>query len=131
MYLRTNIKLKANNGVSSEVEEIIRLKIQDFAYNETGVGVNFRYLIENIITSEEDGVEDTTELKELSTHSFFVTKEESDTLANMVEPLIPSTLESSFDYEFMKFYLGAKLEMYKAFLVKNPTLTLNDIELVM
>ena len=128
MKLRTKVKVKVNQGITSETEETILLEILNFAYTQDSVGVNFKYLIENI--TKVEGEEDKIEYKELSNHSFFITKEEADILADMVEPLIPNTVTSAFDYEFMKFYLGAKMEMFEAFKEKNPGLTLNDIKLI-
>lgn len=128
--LRTNIKVLLNDGITSQREETVLLEVLNFSYTKDRIGVSFRYLVEIVTPSETEGEDDIISYQEHSNHSFVITKTEADALANIVEPMIPNTVTSSFDYEFMKFYLGAKMKMFNAFSLKNPTLTINDIELI-
>lgn len=127
--LRTNIKVLLNDGITSQREETVLLEILNFSYTKDQIGVNFRYLIE-IVTPAEAEEDDIISYQEHSNHSFKISKTEADALANIVEPMIPETVTSSFDYEFMKFYLGAKMEMFNAFSLKNPELTIENIEYI-
>lgn len=128
--LRTNVKVKLNDGITSQKEEIVLLEIKNFSYTKEKIGVNFRYLIEVVTPSEVEGEDNKITYENHSDQSFEISKNEADALANIVEPLIPSTVTSSFDYEFMKLYLGAKMEMFQAFSLKNPKLTIDNIELI-
>ena len=106
------------------------MEILSFSYEKDKIGVNFRYLIEVETPSEIEEGKGIITYEDYSNHSFIVSKAEADGLADMVEPLIPNTVTSAFDYELMKFYLGAKMKMFETFKEKNPGLTLNDIELI-
>jgi hypothetical protein len=129
--LRTNVKVKLNDGITSQKESIVLLKIKNFSYSLDSIdkiGVNFKYLIEVVTPSEIEGGDDKITYEDHSDHSFEILKAEADALANIVELHIPSTVTSSFDYEVMKFYLGAKMKMFNTFSVNNPELTIDNIE---
>ena len=129
MYLITKPKVRLNKYVSGSWNARAILSIDNFVYFKDSVGINFTYYREEI---ENEGLEN----EKISYNEVFKTstsflKKEADEIALVIEPLIPKSVESSFDFERMKYYLGAKGLMVKYLNIENPDLTNNDIDFKM
>ena len=129
MYLITIPKVRLNKYVSGSWNARAILSIDNFVYFKDSVGINFTYYREEI---ENEGLEnEKISYKEVFKTSTSFLKKEADEIALVIEPLIPTSVESSFDFERMKYYLGAKGLMVKYLNIENPDLTNNDIDFKM
>ena len=129
MYLITIPKVRLNKYVSGSWNARAILSIDNFVYFKDSVGINFTYYREEI---ENEGLEN----EKISYNEVFKTstsflKKEADEIALVIEPLIPKSVESSFDFERMKYYLGAKGLMAEYLNIENPDLTNGDIDFKM
>ena len=129
MYLITKPKVRLNKYVSGSWNARAILSIDNFVYFKDSVGINFTYYREEI---ENEGLEnEKISYKEVFKTSTSFLKKEADEIALVIEPLIPKSVESSFDFERMKYYLGAKGLMVKYLNIENPDLTNKDIDFKM
>ena len=129
MYLITKSKVRLNKYVSGSWNARAILSIDNFVYFKDSVGINFTYYREEI---ENEGLEnEKISYKEVFKTSTSFLKKEADEIALVIEPLIPKSVESSFDFERMKYYLGAKGLMVKYLNIENPDLTNKDIDFKM
>ena len=129
MYLITIPKVRLNKYVSGSWNARAILSIDNFVYFKDSVGINFTYYREEF---ENEGLEnEKISYKEVFKTSTSFLKKEADEIALVIEPLIPKSVESSFDFERMKYYLGAKGLMVKYLNIENPDLTNKDIDFKM
>ena len=129
MYLITKSKVRLNKYVSGSWNARAILSIDNFVYFKDSVGINFTYYREEI---ENEGLEnEKISYKEVFKTSTSFLKKEADEIALVIEPLIPKSVESSFDFERMKYYLGAKGLMVEYLNIENPDLTNGDIDFKM
>ena len=129
MYLITKPKVRLNKYVSGSWNARAILSIDNFVYFKDSVGINFTYYREEF---ENEGLEnEKISYKEVFKTSTSFLKKEADEIALVIEPLIPKSVESSFDFERMKYYLGAKGLMVEYLNIENPDLTNKDIDFKM
>jgi hypothetical protein len=117
MYLKTKKQILINDGLTSEKMVILTLKISRVILVLGGnTEVQYEY-------SEFEGPIIG------SLRNVFFSPEETDALYKEIKSTLPVGLTDS-QHQEIKFYTGAKIQMWQNFKVKNPDLQLRDIEII-
>lgn len=117
MYLKTKIPININDGLTSEKSVVLVLKIL------------------RVILTLGDVTEVQYEYSEFegptigSMRHVFFDPSQTDNLYNSIKTQLPSGLTDS-QHQEIKFYTGAKYQMWDNFKIKNPKLLLEDIEII-
>lgn len=122
MYLKTNKQVEINDGLTSSILNYIYLRILNISYIQSfkGLSVSFAYY-RNTAEEEPILVKEFSLVLDINTVNSLYSEQ--------VKALMPSGL-TEMEYQERKFYMGAKVLMLTELKKKDPTLTMNDIDLI-
>ena len=124
MYLRTTIPIKVNKKIQGNEEVHVLLRHTTLQYNELfNLSAQYKYLKE----VEIDGEIIEEELEGFPSKD--ISFEEVDAVYEQIKGYIPDGLTKTQSHE-LEFYLGAKYLMWVFFVEDNPSLTLENIEII-
>lgn len=118
MYIQSNIKLTVNEGLVNESQKFIKLVITRVIYNLELKDTEVQFYYTDV---------DNNPIGDLKSLRF--SNQVSDAIYTQIKPLLPQGV-TDYTYQMHKFYTAAKFQMLETFLVKNPNLTINNLELI-
>jgi hypothetical protein len=124
MYIKSTIPLTFNDGISGQKTSTVIGTVQGFTRNGDCTYFGAEYTYADFDDQTEEG------FKKISSGAFELkTEAEIQALYDQIKDNLPSTDNEPL-YERSKIYEAFRIEMVQTFLPLNPTLTVNDIEIV-